>query len=47
MFFYFYYSIMTNTDDIIIKTPQQIENIKTSGKYLNELLRIIFDKAQA
>ena len=38
---------MTNTDDIIIKTPQQIESIKTSGKYLNELLRIIFDKAQA
>lgn len=37
---------MASTEGIIIKTPQQIENIKISGKYLNELLRIIFDKAR-
>jgi len=37
---------MASNDQIIIKTPQQIENIKISWKYLNELLRLIFDKAQ-
>lgn len=38
---------MTDKDDIIIKTPKQIENIRTSGKYLTELLYLIYSKAKA
>lgn len=37
---------MAGKEEIIIKTPQQIENIRKSGAYLNELLLIIFEKAQ-
>ena len=37
---------MWNKDEIIIKTPQQIENIRISGKYLNELLMKIAQAAK-
>ncbi|MEI6672643.1 MAG: hypothetical protein WCL02_04895 [bacterium] len=33
--------------DISIKTKQQIENIRISGKYLTELLQLLYTKAKA
>jgi methionine aminopeptidase len=33
--------------EIIIKTPNQIENIRQSGKYLNQLLYLIKDNCNA
>jgi methionine aminopeptidase len=30
----------------MIKTAQQIQTIKDSGKYLNELLHLIYDKSK-
>lgn len=38
---------MSAKDDIIIKTPQQIENIRISGKYLNELLHKVANASKA
>ncbi len=33
--------------EILIKTPKQIENIRQSGKYLTELLHLLYTKAKA
>lgn len=38
---------MSKQQNIIIKTKQQIENIRQSGKYLTELLHLLHTKAKA
>lgn len=43
----FRFEIYLMNDEIIIKTPKQIENIRKSWKYLNELLMKLYHSAKA
>ncbi|MEI7918647.1 MAG: hypothetical protein WCH65_00040 [bacterium] len=38
---------MTKKENVLIKTPQQIENIRASGKHLTALLTLLHSKAKA